>query len=169
MLLKSVFTHRMYLLLITLMGLFIVSQTSCTILKTKNEDIAGLYGSKCHRRYMDDCVQVLLKPDGTFEWGRNFSLTDHHYWEGTWTQLGNTLLLNTYKQPADSLVEEMKNGFRFEDTEYIIGLQLMIKKGKLYRGNMRNDNIHKKYYLEKVELSENKIQEMKNNTTKVRL
>ena len=64
-------------------------------LKTKDED--ELYGV-CKDRFLA-CTQILLKHDNTFEYASFADVGGWRYWEGYWKKNGDTIILNTFKQP----------------------------------------------------------------------
>ena len=64
-------------------------------LKTKDED--ELYG-ECKDRFLA-CTQILLKHDNTFEYANFMDVGGWRYWKGNWKKFGDTIILNTFKQP----------------------------------------------------------------------
>ena len=134
----------------TLFILFFFSFSVCLSGQTR-KDITGLYG-QCSPGFFA-CTQIELKNDSTFEYGIFYDVGGWVTWTGKWTMRSDTLVLNSYRQPKDSIdYSIIKMSYSFYQSGFIVDLKHIVKGNKIYTWDFENKSISKKIFLKKTSI-----------------
>ena len=115
------------------------------------KDITGLYG-ECSIGYFS-CEQIELKKDSTFEYGIFYDVGGWVTWTGNWTMKHDTVTLNSYRQPKDSLdYSLLKMSYNFYQSGFIIDLKNIVRCNKIYTWDFEKKCVSKKIFLKKTDI-----------------
>ena len=115
------------------------------------KDITGLYG-KCSDGFFA-CEQIELKKDSTFEYEIFFDVGGWVTWTGSWTMNHDTLILNSYKQPKDSLdYSIIRMSYSFYQSGFIVDLKNIVRRNKIYTWDFEKNCVSKKRFLRKTDI-----------------
>ena len=124
---------------------------SVCIFGQTRKDITGFYG-ECTPGFFA-CTQIELKKDSTFEYGIFYDVGGWVSWTGKWTMKRDTLVLNSFRQPKDSLDYAMiKMSYCFYQSGFIVDLKHIVKRNKIYTWDFKNKCISKKIFLKKTNI-----------------
>jgi len=131
--------------------IFFIFALSINSFGQSRKDITGLYG-ECSNGFFA-CEQIELKKDSTFEYGIFYDVGGWVIWEGNWTLKHDTLILNSFRQPKDSLdYSIIKMSYSFYQSGFIIDLKNIVKHNKIYTWDFEKKCINKKRFLKKTDI-----------------
>jgi hypothetical protein len=112
-----------------------------------------LYG-KCETP-MYGCTQLKLNTDKTFEYFVFEDVGGESLTKGTWkAHYGDTIILNSYKQPIEEKIDTEETIFINSNREYIVNQLIILKRNKvIYIPQNKNIKI---FSLRKIKLNEKK-------------
>jgi hypothetical protein len=120
------------------------------------KDVTGLYG-ECSNGFFA-CEQIELKKDSTFEYGIFYDVGGWVNWTGKWTIKHDTLILNSFRQPKDSLdYSILETSYSFYQSGFIVDLKYIMRRNRIYTWDFEKKCISNVRYLKKTGIKNKKF------------